>query len=50
MCEEFPTHGWVCGVVGGCVVWWVGGWLGGLMGRVRSGQMTKNLKLLTESR
>ena len=23
-------------LMGGCVVWWVGGWLGGLMGGVRS--------------
>ena len=24
--EEFPTHGWLCGLVGGWVVWWVDGW------------------------
>ena len=24
--KEFPTHGWVCGLVGGWVVGWVDGW------------------------
>ena len=24
--EEFPTHGWVCGLVVGWVVGWVDGW------------------------
>ena len=32
---------------GGCIVWWVGGWVGQWVG---SGKITKNLKLLTESR
>ena len=32
ICRDTPTHGWVCG------------WLGGSVGqRVGSGQMTKNL-------
>ena len=26
ICEEFPTHEWVCGLVGGWVVGWVDGW------------------------
>ena len=26
ICEEFSTHGWVCGLVGGWVVGWVDGW------------------------
>ena len=26
ICEEFPTHGWVCGLVGVWVVGWVDGW------------------------
>ena len=32
ICRDTPTHGWVCGWMGGCVGQWVG-----------SGQMTKNL-------
>ena len=26
LCEEFPSHGWMCGLVGGWVVGWVDGW------------------------
>ena len=32
ICRDTPTHGWVCGWMGGSVGQWVG-----------SGQMTKNL-------
>ena len=32
ICRDTPTHGWVCGWLGGSVGQWVG-----------SGQMTKNL-------
>ena len=32
ICTDTPTHGWVCGWLGGSVGQWVG-----------SGQMTKNL-------
>ena len=40
ICRYTPIHGWVYGLV----VEWVGGVMGG------SGQITKNLKMLTESR
>ena len=40
--KNFPTHGWVCGLVGGWVVGWVDGW-----DQVKT---LKNLKMLTESR
>ena len=51
-CRDTPTHGWVCGWMGGSVgqwvVQWVNGWFSGSMGGsvgqwVGLGQSTKNL-------
>ena len=36
ICRDTPTHGWVCGSLGGSVGQWVDQWVG-------SGQMTNNL-------
>ena len=35
ICRDTPTHGWVCGSLGGLVGQWVNQWVG-------SGQMTNN--------